>query len=560
MTGYRPLPIGIEDFKELVMKNYYFVDKTLMIKELIDIKSKVTLFTRPRRFGKTLNMSMLRRYFEKSPEDNAVLFDGLDILYAGEEYRKYMGKYPVISISLKSMKQPSYEKAFWQFKDIIIDEFCRHDYVLKSDKLKPVQKKRFEDIYNDTADDSAYDSALKLLSDCVSQCCEENVVILIDEYDVPLENAYFCGFYDEMVGLVRSVFEKALKTNSSLEFSVLTGCLCISKESIFTGFNNMNIFSVNDVKFSEYSGFTENEVVKFLKAYGLEEKFEEIKRWYDGYIFGETEIYNPWSVLKYIQSVYFNRKALPEPYWSNTSSNSIIHELVAMSGNDVKKSVELIVNGGSVDKPLYESITYSDIQVNAECIWSFLLHTGYLKPIKKYKSGNKTYFTGVIPNIEVLIIYEDTIRHWFDEKIKASDKSKLLQAVLENDAETFELEVNRWLLRSISYHDGYENFYHGFLTGLLEYSDEYLVISNRESGTGRSDIIIKNVLTRDKAIIIEVKSSDNERALETSCDTALRQINEKHYDTELIADGYKNILKYGIAFCQKRCHVKSATD
>ncbi len=558
MNEYKPIPIGIEDFKRLIDDGYYFVDKTLMIKELIDMKSMVNLYTRPRRFGKTLNMSMLRRFFEKTEEDNSYLFDGLAIAELGNKYCKYIGQYPVISISLKSMKQSDYREAFSEFKNMISKEVWRHKELLVSDKLMPLNRKKLEMICDDTADNAVYNTALKLLSDCLYEVYGKKVIVLIDEYDVPLENAYFNGFYDEMINLIRSVFESVLKTNDSLEFAVMTGCLRISKESIFTGLNNLNVYPVTDNAFSQYFGFTEQEVKQLADYYGISDCFDEIKTWYDGYMFGETEIYNPWSVLKYVQFSLFNNSRLPDAYWVNTSSNNIIHELVIKSDRLIREDIEKLIKGDSIEKPLYQDITYANMNVKSDYIWSFLLHTGYLKPIRIYKKGIQTYFSAVIPNLEIVTIYENTFRQWFDESIRVADKSVLLKAVLDGNSATFELEVNRWLLKSISYHDGYENFYHGFLVGLLEYSDEYLVESNRESGTGRNDIVIKNVLTREIAVVLEIKSVDKNETLDSMCDIALKQIDEKQYEVGLVNEGYKKIIKYGIAFEAKRCMIKKA--
>lgn len=556
MNERKAIPIGIEDFKEVIDKNCYLVDKTLLIKDLLDMGAKVTLFTRPRRFGKTLNMSMLRRFFEKTDEDNSYLFDELKISQAGDKYRQYMGQYPVISISLKGMKQLTWGQTFIQFKEIIANEIWRFKELLDSEILMPMNRNKLRRICDDTADDSVYSTALKLLSDCLYAVYRKNVIVLIDEYDVPLENAYFNGFYDKMIGLIRSVFESVLKTNDSLEFAVLTGCLRISKESIFTGLNNLKINSVRTGAFSEYFGFTETEVKELSEYYKIGNKFEEIKKWYDGYRFGATEIYNPWSVLNYIQSVVTMPNALPEQYWSNTSSNSIIHELIVKGDRKTKNDIETLITGGSIDKPVYDDITYANMNINSDYIWSFLLHTGYLKPVKNYQKGIHTYFTAVIPNLEIVAVYENTFRQWFDESIRIADKNDLLKAVLEGNAEVFQLEVNRWLLRSISYHDGYENFYHGFLVGLLEYSDEFLVESNRESGTGRNDIIVKNVLMHNIAVVIEIKTVKDGETLDGQCDVALKQIEENQYEVNLRYEGFKSIVKLGIAFKGKQCMVK----
>lgn len=560
MIDYKPIPIGIEDFKRIIDNGYYFVDKTMMIKELIDNGNAVTLFTRPRRFGKTLNMSMLRRYFEKTEEDNSYLFDGLKIAREDEKYNQYMGEYPVISISLKSMKQPTFEESFRQFKEIIADEFERHLDFLNDSVLTGRKRKRIQDIIDDTADDTVYFTSLKLLSDCLYAVYRKNVIVLIDEYDVPLENAYFNSFYDKMINLIRSVFESVLKTNDSLEFAVLTGCLRISKESIFTGLNNLNVYPVTDNAMSQYFGFTEQEVEELADCYNLSDCFETIKNWYDGYLFGKTEIYNPWSVLKYIQFALCNDSNLPDAYWVNTSSNSIIHELIVKSDRRIRDDIEKLIRGDSIDKPLYQDITYVNMNVKSDYIWSFLLHTGYLKPVKIYKKGIQTYFTAVIPNLEIVTIYENTFRQWFDESVRIADKSVLFNAVLNGETGTFEAEINRWLSKSISYHDGYENFYHGFLVGLLEYSDDYEVLSNRENGTGRSDIVIKDIITYKKAVIIEIKSvrDKNSETLDGQCNKALKQIEDRQYEVNLKNEGYTDIVKYGISFMEKKCRIKKA--
>ncbi len=343
---------------------------------------------------------------------------------------------------------------------MIYKEIWRHKELLAADKLMPLSRKKLEMICNDTADNSVYNTALKLLSDCLYEVYGKKVIVLIDEYDVPLKNAYFNGFYEDMINLIRSVFESVLKTNDSLEFGVLTGCLRISKESIFTGLNNLNVYSITDNAFSQYFGFTEQEVKQLADYYGLSNCFDTIRTWYDGYLFGETKIYNPWSVLNYIQFALNNRNRIPKAYWINTNSNSIIHELIVKSDRKTKNNIEALVTGRPICKSLYEDITYTNMNVKSDYIWSFLLHTGYLKPADIYQQGIQTYFSAVIPNLEIVTIYENTFRQWFDESIRVADKSILLCAVLEGDAKTFELEVNIWLLKSISYHDGYENFYH----------------------------------------------------------------------------------------------------
>ncbi len=555
---FRPIPIGIEDFKELVNKGYYFVDKTLMIKEIIDTTSKVNLFTRPRRFGKTLNMSMIQRYFEKTEEDNAYLFEGLNISKAGEKYKKYQGQYPVITLSLKSMKQSRFEDSFLLFKNIISKEFHRHKEILLSDKISETDKKEYVSILEKTADNSQYLYALKLLSDCLKEAYNKNVIILIDEYDVPLESAYFGGFYDEMVNLIRSVFESALKTNPSLEFGILTGCLRISRESIFTGLNNLAVYPMTENLFSQYFGFTEEEVKEIVRFYNISNHFDELKAWYDGYRFGEIEIYNPWSILNYLLKAITSKDVLPKPYWSNTSSNDIIHQLINEGDEETREQIEELLNGGYVDKPIYEDITYRNVKINSDYIWSFLLFTGYLKQIDSYLDGDTIYSKMVIPNREVKNVYKNTVIHWFDEKIKTNSRDNLFNAMISGNTENFEDILGDWLDETISYYDGREVYYHGFLSGVLSGFKGYTVKSNRESGTGRPDLLIMKRKKHELAVIIEVKVAEKFAELDKKCDEALKQIEDRNYEAELIDECYQNIIKYGIAFYQKSCKIKKA--
>ena len=555
---FKPIPIGIEDFKRLVDNGCYFVDKTLMIKDIIDIKSSVNLFTRPRRFGKTLNMSMIQRYFEKTEEDNAYLFEGLNISNSGEKYKEYQGQYPVITLSLKSMKQSCFEDAFLLFKNIISKEFYRHKEILSSNKISEIDKKEYVSILEKTADNSQYLYALKLLSDCLKEAYNKNVIILIDEYDVPLESAYLGGFYDDMVNLIRSVFESALKTNPSLEFGILTGCLRISRESIFTGLNNLKVNSITTHIFSEYFGFTKEEVKKFAEDYGLEKYTDEIKNWYDGYIFGNTEIYNPWSIINFISDARNNENVLPKPYWSNTSSNDIIHQLINEGDEETREQIEELLNGGYVDKPIYEDITYSNVKINSDYIWSFLLFTGYLKQIDSYLDGDTIYSKMVIPNREVKSVYKNTVIHWFDEKIKTNSRDDLFNAMISGNTEEFEDILGDWLDETISYYDGREVYYHCFLSGVLSGFKGYFVKSNRESGVGRPDLLIMKRKQHELAVIIEVKVAEKFAELDKKCDEALQQIEDRNYEAELIDECYQNIIKYGVAFYQKSCKIKKA--
>ena len=560
MTERKKIPIGIEDLKDIVDNNCYFVDKSLMIRDILDNGAKVTLLTRPRRFGKTLNMSMLRYFFEKSDQDNTYLFNDLAISKAGEKYLSHMGQYPVISISLKGMKQANYEMALSVFKKIVEDEFWRHRDIFKSENISPADKLAFEDICNGRAEDKVYFSSLKLLADCLASVYEKKVIILIDEYDVPLETAYFNGFYEPMVNLIRSVFESALKTNSSLELAVLTGCLRISKESIFTGLNNLSVCSINNNAFSQYFGFTESEVRKMLEYYSLSDRFNEIKKWYDGYRFGRTEIYNPWSIVQYCNSALHNEEECLQPYWSNTSSNSVIRKLITEADDSVREKVEELMSGESICVPIYEDSVYADIDEDKKQIWSFLLFTGYLKSVNLRNINDILHADLVIPNVEIRTIYQRSILQWFDEKLEADPRTELFEALLNGNVTRIEDIICDWLDDTISYHDEKEQYYHGFMTGLLSGFKGYTLKSNRESGDGRPDLLLMEKRKREIAIIIEVKDTKKFSELESLCDKGLAQIEENRYEAELKQESYKKIIKYGIAFCGKSCMVKMSEN
>ena len=380
-----PIPIGVEFYKDMISEGYYYVDKTLLIHDILTQKNKVILFTRPRRFGKTLAQSMLQAYFEKQvlPDgtviDNSSYFQGKKIMEMGEEYTKHMGQYPVIFMSIKSAKQPEYKTAYEKIRENITNEFIRHRYVLESNNLLPVQKEYYNSFMEHTAGMAEYATSLLFLSECLEQYHKQKVIILIDEYDVPLENAYFEGFYDQMVSFIRSLFESALKTNKSLAFAVITGCLRISRESIFTGLNNLKVVSILDNSYAEYFGFTQKETDKMLSFYGIDDRSDEVKKWYNGYLFGSVEVYNPWSVINYIYDIIYQNTNYPKPYWSNTSSNSIIHELIEKADSITRRELEELVAGGTIEKPVYEDITYGDIYKSQDNLWNFLFFTGYLK-------------------------------------------------------------------------------------------------------------------------------------------------------------------------------------
>lgn len=551
----KKLPVGIDDFKKIILQEYYFVDKSLLIKELIDLKGEVNLFTRPRRFGKTLNMSMLQYFFEISEEINKEIFLDLKIARTGEQYMKYQGKYPVINLTLKGAKQANFEYAILSIKRAISSEFQRH----RKEVLEyEAEKDRILKILDAEGDTGVYLDSIQLLSKCLYEYYQTPVIILIDEYDVPLENAYFSGFYNEMVFFVRSLFESALKTNKYLEFAVMTGCLRISKESIFTGLNNLEIISILSVHYSEHFGFTEIEIDDMLKYYGLEEKKETIKDWYDGYLFGNTEVYNPWSIVRYVKDSYYGSHGFPISYWGTTSSNSIVRTMVEKANDlQTKSDLEMLMQGDEIEKPVHEDVTYDEIYNSTNNLWNFMFFTGYLKKVSERFDDNGDHFiTLKIPNKEVAYIFRHKIMGWFQEMIQSRNLQNLYLAVIKSDEAEVEQELKQLLRDTISYEDYNENFYHGFLLGCLSGMSDYYVKSNRESGDGRSDIIIRHPDFNEKAVIIELKCTASPRKMEDKCQEALNQIEVKHYDDELIEEGYEDIIKYGIAFCKKNCLVR----
>ena len=544
--GWIPLPVGVENFEDLIQTGYYFVDKTLFIRELIDMKGKVNLFTRPRRFGKTLNMSMLRYFFEMGKADNAELFQGMKIMDAGEEYLAHMGKYPVISISLKSMKQLTYDDAFYCLQEELAREFKRHDELLPR-LLYEEDREKYLRFIGRKAETKEYLDSLKFLSECLFQCYGRKAIILIDEYDVPLENAYFSGFYDKMVSVIRALFESALKTNDNLEFAVITGCLRISKESIFTGLNNLKIMSITSRTYAEHFGFTPEEVEQILRDYGLEDNLKIVKQWYDGYRFGESEVYNPWSVINYVDSCYHDKKAFAKPYWSNTSSNSIVKNLIEQADISV-----------TIEKPIHEDITYDDMNSTQDNLWNFLFFTGYLKKISERQEGETIYMEMAIPNSEVRYVYKNAVLRWFEERTEKKELKPLYESLLNGKADELAEILSENLMETISFYDYQESYYHGFLAGMLKNIGNYIVQSNRESGNGRPDILVRYPSVRGKAVIIEIKVSKTYQGMEEKCDEALNQIEEQKYEEALRQEGYRDILKYGVAFYRKECMVKLA--
>ena len=558
------LPTGIEDFKEIRTDGYYYVDKTALIEQVLDKRSKVTLFTRPRRFGKTLNMSMLRYFFETGTDSK--LFNGLYISQNAELCEKYMGKYPVIAISLKGVDADSYTKAKAQIIKIINREARRHRLLLKSEKLDFFDKELLTQLLSRNMEEDTITSSLQELTELLEAHFSKKVVVLIDEYDVPLAKAYENGYYNEMVLLIRNLFGNVLKTNDSLAFAVLTGCLRIAKESIFTGLNNFKVYSITNTEFDETFGFTNEEVRKMLVYYGLDSHFEEVKAWYDGYRFGNADVYCPWDVVNYCEDHKENTNAELQNYWMNTSGNEVIQHFVD-SMNDphmlTKSELELLVSGDTVVKQVDEMITYKELYSNIDNMWSTLFMTGYLTQRGKEPDGR---YHLAIPNREICDCMVRRVLALFKRSV--SQNRELLRsfcnAMLASDASTMEHALTEYMGKTISIRDSFaksirENFYHGLLIGILGSQGAWKATSNKESGDGFSDILIEvNEDDLRIGMVLELKYSKTENALDKECDDALQQIEDKNYDQELREKGYTKILKYGIAFYHKKCRVKTS--
>ena len=558
------LPMGIESFKEIRRQKFYYVDKTALIRELLENWGKVTLFTRPRRFGKTLNMSMLKCFFEIGSDK--ALFDGLEISRETQLCEEYQGKFPVISITLKGATGRTFDEVKRMLRNIIATEAMRFQFLMQSENLTQIERKQYEKllVLNDDGEFAMSDvllkSSLYTLSQLLKKHYQQDVIILIDEYDVPLDKAYQSGYYDDMVDLIRSLFGNALKTNDSLYFAVLTGCLRISRESIFTGLNNFNVYTVKNVQYHEAFGFTDAEVRQMLEYYGFMEKYDVIKEWYDGYRFGTLDIYCPWDVVSYCHALKMQPTVSPQNYWVNTSSNDIIRRFVSKANTTTRDELELLIDGGSVKKMIRQELTYRDLDSSIDNLWSILFTTGYLTQ-RGTESGDLTEL--VIPNREIRWIFVQQIREWFrEESVKDTEKlERFCRAFQENDTAAIEKGFNDYLWNTISIRDTSvrkemkENFYHGILLGLLAYMDGWLVKSNAESGEGYSDISIE-IRQHEIGIVIELKYAED-GAFEAGCQEALRQIHEKEYESALIKNGLHTIYRYGIACYKKRCKVVS---
>ncbi len=559
---YKPLPVGVDNFEHLISRGYYFVDKTWFIKELLDKKSSVNLFTRPRRFGKTLNMSMLQYYFEDmhtedgKKRDNASLFENKKILQAGEQYLAHMGKYPVINLTFKDAKQPDFELAYDAIRRQVANEFLRHKFILQDDRLVE-EKEEYLNIMRRKADRGSYNQSITFLSRCLEKYYERKVIILIDEYDVALENAFTEKFYNEMIGFIRTLFESSLKTNTSLEFAVITGCLRVSKESIFTGLNNLDIISILDWNYGEHFGFTDKEVQRLCEDFGVENKYDLIKDWYNGYVFGNANVYNPWSVIRYVKALKSHEEEIPGSYWANTSSNHIVRSLLEMADDSVKNELESLIDGGTVEKPIHEDITYEEVYESMDNLWNFTFFTGYFRKVKeRIGEDDIRYLTLKIPNREVKYIFRKKIMDWFGQKMKERDLTGLHTAFVNKDTARLEEELTGILYETISSFDESENYYHGLVAGLLSGMKGYRTVSNRETGKGRCDLFVKPLSRRNEAFIVEFKVTKKIKEIEQKAEDALSQIEEKHYALELESDGYDGYSSYGIAFCGKDCCVR----
>ena len=555
MNDTLKLPVGLDDFKKIREAGFYYVDKTKLIEQLLQSWGEVTLFTRPRRFGKTLNMSMLKSFFEIGAEKS--LFQGLYISEKEKLCAEYMGKYPVIFLSLKGVEGLHFADAQKMLMTIINNEVRRHYYLKTSDKLTVEDRKQFEKMLLN--EDVNLVDSLRLLSQLLYLHYDQKVVILIDEYDVPLDKAFKNGYYQEMVSLIRGLFGQALKTNEFLQFAVLTGCLRVSKESIFTGLNNFEINSIVDIEHEEGFGFTDAEVMQMLKYYHCTNRYSDIKEWYDGYHFGNADIYCPWDVINFVKKLLTDSNAKPSAFWINSSGNDLVKLFVDKADQSTKDEIERLVAGESVTKRIRLDLTYDEIENSIDNVWSVLFTTGYLTNIGNPESG---VYELVIPNREVHEVFVLQIQEWFQRSVaKEESMPEFSKAILEADAEGLQKQLNVIMSRMISVLDTKareeqkENFYHGLLLGLLRGSNpDWLIKSNRESGDGYSDILIEPE-NPDAGIIIEVKHAASISGLDKACENAMEQIKNRRYDETLRENGRCDILAYGIAFHKKRCRV-----
>lgn len=551
------LPIGIEDFEKIRQEDYYYVDKTGMIGDIIRNGAEVTLFTRPRRFGKSLNMSMLEQFFSLNGKPE--LFEGLQIMGEPELCQKYMGQYPVISLSLKGINAVSYETAFKIAVRGINESTAMVDYLEQSERLTKNDKESYRELLKRDMDEAEFYVSLRELSRLLAKHFDKKVIILIDEYDVPLAKAYENGYYDQMIFTMRNFLEQALKTNRNLQFAVLTGCMRISRESIFTGLNNFQVLSISDVGFDEYFGFTDNEVRQLLCYYRQEQSYGSIREWYDGYRFGNVDVYCPWDVLNHCQKLLADPSVQPQNYWINTSSNDVVRRFIEKSDSGMtRQEIEALIAGEEIEKEICQELTYQDMYANIENIWSVLFMTGYLTYHGKPENNR---FCLAIPNLEIRNIFTTQIMEYFRKNVQADGKTlkSFCDALEQGDDETVEEILQQYLKKTISIRDTFvqkqmkENFYHGILLGILGIKERWAVSSNRESGDGYSDIVVETE-NSEKGMILELKYAQDGN-LEQACRKALAQTTEVHYAEILEDQGINEILCYGIAFYKKRCMV-----
>ena len=554
----KKLPLGIENFEDLIRNDFYYIDKTGLIRDILEQPAKVTLFTRPRRFGKSLNMSMLEKFF--SPESDKHIFDGLVITQEKELCEKHMGRYPVISVSLKGINAPSYDVAFKMLVMMINEAAEKVQYLRGSERLSEAEKGFFEELLSRNMDEATAFGSLRLLTRLLYKHHGQPVIVLIDEYDVPLAKAFSNGYYEQMVFLIRNLFEQVLKTNDSLHFAILTGCMRISKESIFTGLNNLSVRSVTDLRYDEYFGFTDEEVRELLNYYDFSDCYEAVKEWYDGYQFGNTDVYCPWDVMNYCDALLDDPNAQPENYWVNTSSNDAVRKFIEECDNGTtKREIERLIAGETIEKEIYQELTYQDMYASIDHIWSVLFTTGYLTQKGKIE-GNR--YKLAIPNLEIRSIYATQIMALFQENVKKDGQllTQFCDALEQGNTSEVENCLNLYLRKTISIRDTFvrkqlkENFYHGILVGILGLKDYWGITSNRETGDGYSDIVVETENSQ-KGIILEVKYA-HDGNLDTASQKAVEQIEKTNYAQELQDEGIDTILKYGIAFYKKRCKVE----
>lgn len=550
------LPVGISDFAEIRENHFYYVDKSLLVEQLLKTTgTKVTLITRPRRFGKTIGMSMLANFFDIRKESSK-LFEGLNITQNQTLCKKWMNQWPTIFFSLKDIDGLTFESAYNQLLIQISDLYKEHTYLLNCEEIDSDDKKIFLKLKATEANEAQVSRALSTLMRILNIYYKKPVILLLDEYDVPIAKASTHGYYDKMLEVMKLMMSTALKDNSTLHFAVITGCLKIAKESIFTGTNNFVSDTITDSRLNEYFGFTQEEVNTLLKAANATTHSEEIKHWYDGYHFGNVDVYCPWDVMNYLRDLQLNPNAKPESYWNNTSDNSIIRSFIDYAGSNITKKLETLLSGNSISQQIDENLTYDYLHSSEENLWSILYLTGYLTSSKNDSlsvSGSDEISTLKIPNAEIKEIFETTIMKWFSDNAKVWNRKALFDAVWSGDSLSLTEEMSKLLRRTISYHDYKEDFYHAFLAGIFTGAG-YMVESNREHGEGRSDVVVYDSLN-GKVAIFEAKYSEKLKDMENDCNRALRQINTRMYAEEY-EDDYDQILCYGISFFKKRCLVK----